>query len=218
MATTVCLFHFQEAVRKQKEREDRIKREFDRRMNPNTKEDFDILYHALESKCLHSPIQYKPLPSPFPPPPPPLPSPPSPPLSPPPPPPPSPPLPLSLVWRQDELKHINSTTSGPERKAALCELLEKEAELIASIGRHKNTAQERNREGEMKAFLEKVSICEHNTHTHTHTHTRTHCTYICTHHYTTTCLCTCAHMRTCHLYTLVLATPLIFCPHTYPSP
>ena len=41
----------QEAVRKQKERDERIKREFERRMNPTTKEDFDILYHALESMC-----------------------------------------------------------------------------------------------------------------------------------------------------------------------
>eukprot|EP00731_Ephydatia_muelleri_P008636 Em0004g974a len=102
-------WEMQEVIRKQKERDDRIKREFERRMNPKTKEDFDILYHALE------------------------------------------------MWRQDELKHINSSTSGPERKAALCELLEKEAELIASIGRHKNAAHENNREGEMKAFLEKTA-------------------------------------------------------------
>ena len=83
------------------------------------------------------------------------------------------PLPLIVVWRQDELKHINSSTSGPERKAALCELLEKEAELIASIGRHKNAAHENNREGEMKAFLEKVSIYSHNTYpvlAHAHIH------------------------------------------------
>ncbi|XP_074644757.1 IQ motif and ubiquitin-like domain-containing protein isoform X2 [Tubulanus polymorphus] len=38
----------QEQIRKKKEKEDRIKREFERRMNPKTKEDFDLLYHALE--------------------------------------------------------------------------------------------------------------------------------------------------------------------------
>ncbi|XP_069101065.1 IQ motif and ubiquitin-like domain-containing protein [Argopecten irradians] len=38
----------QEEIRKRKEKEERIKREFERRMNPKTKEDFDLLYHALE--------------------------------------------------------------------------------------------------------------------------------------------------------------------------
>ncbi|XP_033102972.1 IQ and ubiquitin-like domain-containing protein isoform X1 [Anneissia japonica] len=37
-----------EEIRKIKEKEDRIRREFERRMNPKTKEDFDLLYHALE--------------------------------------------------------------------------------------------------------------------------------------------------------------------------
>ncbi|ESP01005.1 hypothetical protein LOTGIDRAFT_52457, partial [Lottia gigantea] len=37
-----------EELRKKKEKEDRIKREFERRMNPNSKEDFDLLFHALE--------------------------------------------------------------------------------------------------------------------------------------------------------------------------
>lgn len=40
----------QEELRKQKEKEDRIKREFERRMQPKTKEDFDLLYAALESE------------------------------------------------------------------------------------------------------------------------------------------------------------------------
>ena len=40
----------QEEIRKKKEKADRIKKEFERRMNPKTKEDFDLLYHALESK------------------------------------------------------------------------------------------------------------------------------------------------------------------------
>ena len=43
-----------EELKKKKEKEDRIKREFERRMNPKTKEDFDLLYHALESKLFFS--------------------------------------------------------------------------------------------------------------------------------------------------------------------
>ena len=39
-----------QAIRRQREREARAKREFERRMNPRTKEDFELLYHALESK------------------------------------------------------------------------------------------------------------------------------------------------------------------------
>lgn len=35
---------------RQKEREEHARREFHRRMNPRTKEDFDLLYHALESE------------------------------------------------------------------------------------------------------------------------------------------------------------------------
>jgi len=37
-------------LRKRREKEKRIKREFERRMNPKTKEDFDLVYAALESK------------------------------------------------------------------------------------------------------------------------------------------------------------------------
>ncbi|XP_071961222.1 IQ motif and ubiquitin-like domain-containing protein [Antedon mediterranea] len=37
-----------EEIRKIKEKEDRIRKEFERRMNPKSKEDFDLLYHALE--------------------------------------------------------------------------------------------------------------------------------------------------------------------------
>ena len=42
----------QEEIRKEKEREDRIRKEFERRMNPRSKEDFDLLYAALESEFL----------------------------------------------------------------------------------------------------------------------------------------------------------------------
>ena len=71
-----------------------------------------------------------------------------------------------LVWRKDELERINNTTAGPERKAALCLLLEQEATLIASIGRHKVVADVENQDKQVKQFLEAVNI----THTHlTHT-------------------------------------------------
>lgn len=43
----------QEELRKKKEKADRIKKEFERRMNPKSREDFDLLYHALESNSFH---------------------------------------------------------------------------------------------------------------------------------------------------------------------
>jgi len=61
------------------------------------------------------------------------------------------------VWRQDELCRINETTAGPERKAALCALLEQEAQLIASIGRHKITAGQKNKEEATRRFLDMVN-------------------------------------------------------------
>uniref|UniRef100_UPI00398EA95E IQ motif and ubiquitin-like domain-containing protein n=1 Tax=Pristiophorus japonicus TaxID=55135 RepID=UPI00398EA95E len=66
-----------------------IKKQYERRMNPKTKEDFDLLFHALE------------------------------------------------LWKQEERSNINHTLTGPERKAALYTLLEQEAQLIASIARHR---------------------------------------------------------------------------------
>ncbi len=60
------------------------------------------------------------------------------------------------MWRQDELNRINQTTSGAERKAALCMLLEQETHLIASIGRHKIVANEKGKEIGIKNFLEAV--------------------------------------------------------------
>ena len=53
---------------------------------------------------------------------------------------------------------INETTTGPERKAALCQLLEKEAQLIASIGRHKIVAGRDIKEKQIRAFLNAVSV------------------------------------------------------------
>ena len=62
-----------------------------------------------------------------------------------------------IVWRIDELKKINETTSGPERKAALCGLLEQEAQLIASIGRHKILANQENKISSTRKLLDDVS-------------------------------------------------------------
>lgn len=44
----------QEEIRKRREKEERIKKEFERRMKPKTKEDFDLLYAALESKHINN--------------------------------------------------------------------------------------------------------------------------------------------------------------------
>lgn len=62
-----------------------------------------------------------------------------------------------LVWRQEELARINQCFTGAERKAALCELLEKETQIIASIGRHRYMANMANQEALIQAFLDKVS-------------------------------------------------------------
>ncbi|XP_078272635.1 IQ motif and ubiquitin-like domain-containing protein [Rhinoraja longicauda] len=71
------------------EKDDYTKRQYERRMNPKTRDDFDLLFHALEE------------------------------------------------WKKEEVRHINQTLTGPERKAALYTLLEEEAKLIASIARHR---------------------------------------------------------------------------------
>ena len=61
------------------------------------------------------------------------------------------------VWRKEELDRINSTTSGAERKAALCALLEQEAELIAGIGQHRMEAGREAKDRTVNKFLEAVS-------------------------------------------------------------
>ncbi|XP_048358296.1 IQ and ubiquitin-like domain-containing protein [Sphaerodactylus townsendi] len=99
----------QEEQRKEREKAEKLRREYDRRMYPKTKDDFELLYHALE------------------------------------------------LWRQEELARIDSTFTGAERKAALCVLLEKEAQLIASIGRHKLNAAEENEQKAILYFLEKCA-------------------------------------------------------------
>lgn len=63
---------------------------------------------------------------------------------------------IPLVWRQEELARINQSFTGAERKAALCELLEKETQIIACIGRHRYIAYTTNQETSIQAFLDKV--------------------------------------------------------------
>ncbi|NXC40094.1 IQUB protein, partial [Penelope pileata] len=99
----------QEELQRKKEKEDKLRRENERRLNPKTKEDFDLLYNAVE------------------------------------------------LWRQEETEQINRTLTGAERKAALCGLLEQEAQLIASIGRHKLNADEENQQKAVLHFLNKCA-------------------------------------------------------------
>ncbi|KAL4656754.1 IQ and ubiquitin-like domain-containing protein [Arapaima gigas] len=98
-----------EELRKKQEKEEFIKADYHRRMNPKTKEDFDLLYNAVDK------------------------------------------------WRQEELERINATLSGPERKAALCALLEQETQFIAYIGQHRLAAGEENQLRSLHAFLEKCA-------------------------------------------------------------
>ena len=55
------------------------------------------------------------------------------------------------------MENINKTLEGAERKAALCQLLEQETELIASIGRHKIDSDAENRVLRIQNFLSKVN-------------------------------------------------------------
>ncbi|KAK0051920.1 IQ and ubiquitin-like domain-containing protein [Biomphalaria pfeifferi] len=60
-------------------------------------------------------------------------------------------------WRLEEIERINSDLTGAERKAALCMLLDQETELLSAIERHKNEANQENREKQIMAFLEKAA-------------------------------------------------------------
>nr|XP_025147234.1 IQ and ubiquitin-like domain-containing protein isoform X3 [Bubalus bubalis] len=99
----------EEEHRKIREKKEWMKLDYYRRHNPQTKEDFELLYNALE------------------------------------------------LWRQEELTRINQFFTGAERKAALCELLEKETQIIASIGRHRYITYTENQEAEIQSFLDKCS-------------------------------------------------------------
>ncbi|XP_006090566.1 IQ and ubiquitin-like domain-containing protein [Myotis lucifugus] len=99
----------EEELRKIREKEEWMKMDYLRRHNPKTKEDFELLYNALE------------------------------------------------LWRQEQLECINQSFCGAERKVALCELLEKETQIIASIGRYRHIAYMANQEAIIHTFLSKCS-------------------------------------------------------------
>ncbi|NWH81058.1 IQUB protein, partial [Piaya cayana] len=99
----------QEDLRKKTEKDERLRREHEGKLNPKTKEDFELLYQALE------------------------------------------------LWKQEETEQINRTLTGAERKAALCGLLEQEAQLIASIGKRKLNDDEENRQKMILRFLDKCA-------------------------------------------------------------
>ena len=61
-----------------------------------------------------------------------------------------------LEWRQEEVDRIDAVLTGAERKAALCQLLDQETQLIASIGRHKIDADTDNKNNSIQNFLNKV--------------------------------------------------------------
>lgn len=61
------------------------------------------------------------------------------------------------LWHQEELSQINQCFTKAERKAALCKLLEKETQIIASIGRHRSIARLERQELEIQAFLNKCA-------------------------------------------------------------
>ncbi|KAM8819549.1 IQ motif and ubiquitin-like domain-containing protein isoform 2-T3 [Rhynchonycteris naso] len=96
-------------LKKIAEKEEWKKLDYYRRHNPQTKDDFELLYDALE------------------------------------------------FWRQEQLERIIECYTGPKRKAALCELLEKETQIIASIGRHRYVSNMNNQEAVIEAFLSKCS-------------------------------------------------------------
>ncbi|XP_030621203.1 IQ and ubiquitin-like domain-containing protein [Chanos chanos] len=98
-----------EERRKREEKDQQIRDEYNRRMNPENKEDFALLYNALEK------------------------------------------------WRREEVEQIKSSLSGEEQKKALYALLEQEARLIASIGRHHNEAGERNQKKATENLLNKCA-------------------------------------------------------------
>ncbi|XP_035307286.1 IQ and ubiquitin-like domain-containing protein isoform X2 [Cricetulus griseus] len=99
----------EQELKKMREKEEWLKMDYYRRHNPKTREDFELLYNALE------------------------------------------------LWRQEEAEQINQQLTQAERKAALFELLEKETQIIASIGRHRDFAQAERQELAIKRFLDKCS-------------------------------------------------------------
>ena len=54
------------------------------------------------------------------------------------------------------MDHLKQTLSGAELKAALCQLLDQETQLIAAIDRYKLDADSENKNKAIQAFLDKV--------------------------------------------------------------
>lgn len=61
-------------------------------------------------------------------------------------------------WRLEEMEKIDRNLTGAERKAALCQLLDQETQLIGSIGRHKQDADVETKQKTVQAFLDKVRL------------------------------------------------------------
>jgi len=100
-------------------------------MNPQRREDFNLLYHALESRprrCVCVCVRRSPASE----------------------------LSVFSEWRCEEEQRINSSLRGAERKAALCSLLQQETQLIDHIGRHRIAARSDNYEQSVMSFLDKV--------------------------------------------------------------
>ncbi|KAL6057341.1 hypothetical protein STEG23_019236, partial [Scotinomys teguina] len=99
----------EQELKKIREKEEWTQMDYYRRHNPKTREDFELLYNALE------------------------------------------------LWRQEEVAQIDQFLTQAERKAALCELLEKETQIISSIGRHRYLANMEHQEAAIQRFLDKCS-------------------------------------------------------------
>uniref|UniRef100_A0A3B5B2X6 IQ motif and ubiquitin domain containing n=1 Tax=Stegastes partitus TaxID=144197 RepID=A0A3B5B2X6_9TELE len=93
--------------RRREEKKEQLRERRHGWMNPQRREDFNLLYHALEK------------------------------------------------WRSEEEQRINASLQGAERKAALCSLLDKETELIATIGQHYIAFQNNNFDKIVKNLLDK---------------------------------------------------------------
>ena len=63
---------------------------------------------------------------------------------------------MAVDWRQKELGRIDATMAGAERKVALSQLIDEEAQLISCIARRRAGVIEDNKKTAVKKFLKKV--------------------------------------------------------------
>jgi len=63
---------------------------------------------------------------------------------------------MAVDWRQKELGRIDATLAGAERKVALSQLIDEEAQLISCIARRRAGVIEDNKKTAVKKFLKKV--------------------------------------------------------------